>query len=68
MLRHAKDARDDQVKRLQDWEREINAKETAKVVVENEYDLEGPPRHMNYVTMYKVGQQGLEIKKTSKCT
>ena len=40
--------------RLKAWENEINSIESATVRVTNEYDLEGPPRHMTYVTKYQV--------------
>ena len=42
--------------RLKDWEVEINADSTdpALLKVENEFDLEGPPRHMTYINKYMV--------------
>ena len=40
--------------RLQQWEKEINDLENPRVYVENNADLEGPPRHMTYVTVSKV--------------
>ncbi len=42
--------------RLKDWEAEINADsvESALLKVENDVDLEGPPRHMTYINAYKV--------------
>ena len=54
MLRHARDAREDQLRRLKDWENEISAIESMPIKVENAFDLEGPPRHMTYITAYLV--------------
>lgn len=43
---------------LQHWEYELNAKRNHKgcIVVENEVDLEGPPRDFVYINEYKVGE------------
>ena len=54
MMRHAREAREEQQKRLKDWQKEINAIESPMIKVENDYDLEGPPRHMTYVNKSKV--------------
>ncbi|XP_070597286.1 histone-lysine N-methyltransferase SUV39H1 isoform X1 [Erythrolamprus reginae] len=42
---------------LQRWEYELNAKRNHKgrIVVENEVDLDGPPRDFVYINEYKVG-------------
>ncbi len=50
-----KEARKSQQERLREWEREINSAEEPqpRVSVENECDLEGPPRHMKYITRYR---------------
>lgn len=64
MLRHVKEKRAEQIKNLKEWEEEINAidrlsrgnAKNAKITLENEYDLEGPPRHMNYINVYKVNK------------
>ncbi|XP_058025956.1 histone-lysine N-methyltransferase SUV39H1 isoform X4 [Ahaetulla prasina] len=42
---------------LQHWEYELNAKRNHKgrIVVENEVDLDGPPRDFVYISEYKVG-------------
>lgn len=64
MLRHVKEKRAEQIKNLKEWEEEINAidrlsrgnAKNAKITLENEYDLEGPPRHMNYINVYKPCQ------------
>uniref|UniRef100_A0A8D0HDG4 Histone-lysine N-methyltransferase n=1 Tax=Sphenodon punctatus TaxID=8508 RepID=A0A8D0HDG4_SPHPU len=42
---------------LRRWEEELNAKRNHKgrIVVENEVDLEGPPRDFVYINEYKVG-------------
>ena len=42
--------------RLKEWEKEINAisADSAKLKVENDFDLEGPPRHMTYINQYRV--------------
>ena len=42
--------------RLKDWEVEINADsaDSALLKVENDFDLEGPPRHMTYINKYMV--------------
>ena len=48
--------------RLQQWEKEINVLENPRVSVENNADLEGPPRHMTYVTVSKVWEHGGVIK------
>ena len=56
-LKFLAEARKAQQLRIKEWEREINGidgKFNAKLTVENEADLEGPPRHMNYITAYKV--------------
>ncbi|KAK9407544.1 histone-lysine N-methyltransferase SUV39H1 [Crotalus adamanteus] len=43
---------------LQHWEYELNAKRNHKgrIVVENEVDLDGPPRDFVYINEYKVGE------------
>ncbi|KAH1188022.1 hypothetical protein KIL84_012410 [Mauremys mutica] len=40
------------------WERQLNAKRNHKgrIVVENEVDLDGPPRDFVYINEYKVGE------------
>ena len=40
--------------RIKEWENEINLidKESTKIIVENEVDLEGPPRQMKYINSY----------------
>ncbi len=50
-----KEACKSQQERLREWEREINSAEhpQPRVSVENECDLEGPPRHMKYITRYR---------------
>ncbi|XP_020653379.3 histone-lysine N-methyltransferase SUV39H1 isoform X1 [Pogona vitticeps] len=47
-----------QRKALQQWEDELNAKRNHKgrIVVENEVDLDGPPRDFVYINEYKVGE------------
>ena len=60
MLKHLEDSRVDQLRRLKDWEREINQLEKVKITVENNVDLEGPPRHMQYVTD-NVPSEGIVI-------
>ncbi len=54
MIRYLKETRKNQLERLREWEREINQIEDQPIVVENNADLEGPPRHMKYITEYKV--------------
>lgn len=56
MLRHCKERRREQLRRLKEWETEVNSlsSENAKIAVENDHDLEGPPRHMTYINSYKV--------------
>ena len=41
--------------RLKEWEKEINEIDidSTKLLVENEVDLEGPPRQMTYINAYK---------------
>jgi histone-lysine N-methyltransferase SUV39H len=41
---------------LAQWEKEINQMESPRVSVENKADLEGPPRHMTYVTESKPSE------------
>nr|XP_014353366.1 PREDICTED: histone-lysine N-methyltransferase SUV39H1-like [Latimeria chalumnae] len=43
---------------LKGWERELNAKRNHKgqIFVENEVDLEGPPKDFCYINEYKVGE------------
>ncbi len=55
-LKYLNEARKMQLQRLKDWEQEINDTERsqARIAVENKCDLEGPPRHMKYITTYKV--------------
>ena len=55
MLRHVRRLKEDLQKRLKEWEQEVNAlsSENAKIFVENEHDLEGPPRYMTYINQYK---------------
>ena len=42
--------------RLNDWEEEINveSRDSALLKVENDVDLEGPPRHMTFINAYMV--------------
>ena len=49
--------------RLKDWEVEINidSAEAALLKVENEVDLEGPPRHMTYINTYLVNLALLKV-------
>jgi hypothetical protein len=48
---------------LKDWEKEINAADPdAPLKVENEFDLEGPPRHMTYINAYKVNLEQCDQK------
>ena len=56
LLRYLQEARKSQLQRLTDWEKEINLVDYQgpAIKVENEVDLEGPPRHMKYITEYKV--------------
>jgi hypothetical protein len=62
MLRHVKEKRAEQEKSLKEWEAEVNTldrssvgnAQNAKITVQNDYDLEGPPRHMTYMNSYKV--------------
>lgn len=55
LLRHMRDARERQLKKLKEWEGEINAIESSHpLVVDNAVDLEGPPTHMTYITRSKV--------------
>ena len=57
MLRHVKEKRAEQHRSIKEWEAEINTldrssagnAQNAKITVENNYDLEGPPRHMTYM-------------------
>eukprot|EP00095_Tigriopus_kingsejongensis_P010838 maker-scaffold332_size203095-snap-gene-1.20 protein:Tk10838 transcript:maker-scaffold332_size203095-snap-gene-1.20-mRNA-1 annotation:"h3k9 methyltransferase" len=60
MLRHLKDKRQDQLERLQEWNEEINRIDGKPLKVENDYDLEGPPRHMSYITEY-MPAEGITI-------
>lgn len=55
MLRHVREKRKEQLARLKEWEKEINQinGDAAKLLVENEIDLEGPPRQMTYINKYK---------------
>ncbi|XP_039768390.1 histone-lysine N-methyltransferase SUV39H1 isoform X3 [Ornithorhynchus anatinus] len=43
---------------LRRWERELNAKRNhrGRITVENEVDLDGPPRDFVYINEYKVGE------------
>jgi len=52
-FRHLREARSSQLARLREWETEINKLEELKITVENDADLEGPPRHMRYITENK---------------
>ena len=62
MLHHTKEKRAEQLRHLKEWETEVNTLDmsssgkvqNAKIIVENDYDLEGPPRHMTYMNSYKV--------------
>ena len=62
MLRHVKEKRAEQLKNLKEWSDEVNKldrssrgnSQNAKIVVVNDVDLEGPPRHMTYMNSYKV--------------
>ena len=58
MLKHVREKRKEQLARLKEWEKEINVidKGSAKLVVENDVDLEGPPRQMKYINAYKPSQ------------
>lgn len=62
LLRDVRDARERQVRDIRLWENEINNvdKNSAKIVVENEFDLEGAPRKMKYINQY-VASEGIEI-------
>ncbi|KAM8934572.1 histone-lysine N-methyltransferase SUV39H1 [Pelodytes ibericus] len=44
--------------RLRQWEQQLNAKRSdpGVITVENEVDLEGPPRDFIYINEYKVGE------------
>ena len=53
MMKHVNDYRRKQLERLEQYEKEINKLENPRVSVENNADLEGPPRHMTYVTVSK---------------
>lgn len=55
-------ARDKQRIDIKSWENEINSvdKNSAKIMVENEVDLEGAPRKMKYINQY-VPSEGIEI-------
>ncbi len=55
-FRYLREARKSQLQRLREWEGEINEIEGHPIVVENRFDLEGPPRHMKYITKYKVSR------------
>ncbi len=48
--------------RLKEWEKEINsiANEPVKLIVENNEDLEGPPRQMKYINEY-LPSEGITI-------
>lgn len=64
MLRHVKEKRAEQEKSLKEWEAEVNTldrssvgnAQNAKITVQNDYDLEGPPRHMTYMNSYKPSE------------
>ncbi|XP_053552016.1 histone-lysine N-methyltransferase SUV39H1 isoform X2 [Bombina bombina] len=55
-----------QRKRLRQWERHLNAKspQPGLILVENEVDLEGPPRDFKYINEYKVGE-GVTVNKVT---
>ena len=57
MLKHVLSKRKEQQNRLKEWAREINdiCKET-KISVENEADLEGPPRQMSFISQSKPAE------------
>ncbi|XP_040566269.1 histone-lysine N-methyltransferase SUV39H2 [Lepeophtheirus salmonis] len=66
MLKHIRDTRQSQKTRIKEWEDEINKMERVKITVENETDLEGPPRHMTYITGY-LPAQGIVIPNDPPC-
>ncbi|XP_063289185.1 histone-lysine N-methyltransferase SUV39H1 [Pelobates fuscus] len=47
-----------QRQRLRQWEHQLNAKRShpGQILVENEVDLEGPPKDFVYINEYKVGE------------
>ena len=52
MHRHVDSLRKDQQSRLKEWQDEVNQLDTVKIKVENDYDLEGPPRYLKYIHKY----------------
>lgn len=58
MLKHVLGKRKEQQQRLKEWEKEINAisGDVAKITVENEADLEGPPRQLNFIRESKPSE------------
>jgi len=62
LAREVRDARENQLRDIRSWENEINKvdKNSAKIVVENEVDLDGAPRKMKYINQY-VASEGIEI-------
>ncbi|KAG8447317.1 hypothetical protein GDO86_014689 [Hymenochirus boettgeri] len=55
-----------QRKRLRLWEQQLNVKRShpGLILVENEVDLEGPPRDFVYINEYKVGE-GVAVSQVS---
>ncbi|OCT66833.1 hypothetical protein XELAEV_18038114mg [Xenopus laevis] len=55
-----------QRKRLRQWAQQLNAKRShlGLILVENEVDLEGPPRDFVYINEYRVGE-GVTINRIS---
>jgi len=54
MFKHVDSLRKDQLRRLKEWQDEVNQldQKAIKITVENEHDLEGPPRYLNYINKY----------------
>ena len=56
LAREVRDAREKQLREIRSWEHEINSgdKNATRIAVENDVDLEGPPRRMTYINQYMV--------------
>ena len=61
MHRHVDSLRKDQQSRLKEWEREVNQLDTVKIKVENDFDLEGPPRYLKYIHKYYPSEVRLDL-------
>ena len=59
MHKHVDSLRKDQQRRLKEWQDEVNQLEAVKVTVENDYDLEGPPRYLKYINKYYPSEVSL---------